>query len=120
MQRKTEMRGHGHGAAMKTFAVLCVFVGVLGQGVFMLFVLLLGLDFLPRRTSLPQPWPWVIDLGWLVVFGVQHSVMARAGFKRLWTQLVPAALERAVYVAVSGLLLMGLSLTWQPLPGAPL
>jgi putative hydrolase of the HAD superfamily len=105
---------------VKTCAVLCVGVGVAGQGVFLCFVLLLGLGLWPEPTPLPQPWPWVVDLGWLAAFGVQHSGMARPGFKKVWTRRVPPALERAVYVALSGLLLVGLSLTWQQLPGAPL
>ncbi len=62
-------------------------------------------------------WPWAIDLAWLTAFGLQHSVMAREGFKRRWTRLVPPHLERSVYAAFSGLLLLGLSLTWQPVPG---
>ena len=85
-----------------------------------MFVVLLGLDALPERTALPGAWPWVIDAGWLMLFAVQHSGMARYGFKQGWARVVPPALERAVYVAVSGLLLVGLTFTWQPLPGKAL
>src|SRR5262249_15355497 len=55
----------------------------------------------------------------LAGFGLQHSGMARASFKRLWTKAIPPHLERSVYAALSGLLLLGLALTWQPLGGEP-
>lgn len=122
MQRKIENgaapTAPGRGA--KVVAVVCFALGIGGQVVFMLFVLALGLDWLPPREPLPAPWPWIVNLAWLAVFGVQHSGMARARFKQWWVRMVPAHLERAVYVALSGLLLVGLSLTWQPLPGESL
>jgi hypothetical protein len=80
-------------------------------------VFLLGLDRWPEQPILPHP--WLVNLAWLVGFGLQHSGMARAGFKRSWTKVIPPRLERSVYVALSGLLLLGLALTWQPLGGEP-
>jgi protein-S-isoprenylcysteine O-methyltransferase Ste14 len=61
-----------------------------------------------------------VNVGWLIAFALQHSGMARGGFKQAWTRVVPAGMERAIYVVLSGLLLLGMSLTWQPLPGEPL
>jgi len=99
---------------------MCYLLALAGAGALALRVLLLGTGFGPSSSPPPSPWPWGIDLGWLTAFGVQHSLMARDAFKRRWTRLVPPHLERSVYAAASGLLLLGLPLTWQPISGPEL
>lgn len=59
---------------------------------------------------------WIQDLLLLVLFGVQHSVMARPRFKRFLARLLPAAAERATYVLVSGLVLALMVAWWSPMP----
>ena len=54
----------------------------------------------------------------LLLFGLQHSVMARPGFKAWWTRLVPQPIERSVYVLASSVALIALFVFWQPLPQA--
>ena len=56
----------------------------------------------------------VIDLALIALFGVQHSVMARQGFKRAWTKMVPRHIERSVYVLFASVALMVMFLFWQP------
>jgi protein-S-isoprenylcysteine O-methyltransferase Ste14 len=106
-------------AAAKTVAVFCYALALAGAGALALLVVLLGLDAWPVRTPRPGVAPWLVDVGWLVLFGGQHSGMARQGFKAFWTRLVPARLERSLYAALSGLVLLGLAWTWQPVPGEP-
>lgn len=61
-----------------------------------------------------------IDLALVTFFGVTHSVMARASFKRHWTRVVPAAAERSVYVLVASLQLGLLAWQWRPVGGPAL
>jgi protein-S-isoprenylcysteine O-methyltransferase Ste14 len=91
------------------FAVLMYFMGwIAGIGVPM------PLDAPATITT----WQAVaIDVGLLVGFGVQHSVMARPWFKAWWTRFVPQRLERSVYVLASSIALGLLMLGWQPLGG---
>jgi methanethiol S-methyltransferase len=58
----------------------------------------------------------VTDIALIALFGVQHSVMARQGFKRAWTRIVPPPVERSVYVLVTSAVLMLLYAFWRPLP----
>ena len=58
-----------------------------------------------------------VNLALVLLFGLQHSVMARPGFKRVWTRVVPPPIERSVYVLVASLVLILLFAAWRPISG---
>jgi protein-S-isoprenylcysteine O-methyltransferase Ste14 len=59
----------------------------------------------------------VIDVVLIALFGIQHSVMARQGFKRAWTRIVPVPAERSVYVLMASIVLIVLFSFWRPIDG---
>lgn len=88
-----------------TFLYLIAFVG--------------DLSIAPRTVDVGPDSPLavavVIDAALIALFGLQHSVMARQGFKRWWTRLVPWAVERSVYVLMASLALIILMSLWRPI-----
>jgi len=59
----------------------------------------------------------IINLTLLGIFTVQHSVMARPAFKRLWTKVIPKHVERSTYVLCANLALALMFFFWQPMGG---
>lgn len=90
-----------------TFLYLIAFVG--------------NIALVPRTVDVgpaaPLAMAVVINVGLIALFGVQHSVMARQGFKRAWTQIVPEPAERSVYVLLASLALIALFAFWRPIEG---
>ena len=81
----------------------------------------IGNLYLPRSMDSAARmsfWPALaIDALLLLVFAVQHSVMARPAFKEVLTRFIPAAAERSTYVLCSSVLLIALFAFWQPIGG---
>jgi protein-S-isoprenylcysteine O-methyltransferase Ste14 len=59
--------------------------------------------------------PHGVDLVLLAAFGVQHSLMARRGFKRWWSRVVPPVVERSTYLVASCAALGLLFALWMPI-----
>lgn len=59
----------------------------------------------------------LINIGLILLFGLQHTVMARKSFKQKWTKIVPQPVERSTYVLFSSVAPILLLWFWQPLTG---
>lgn len=70
-----------------------------------------------RGPEAPMQLALVINIGLIALFGVQHSVMARQGFKRRWTKIVPWPAERSFYVLMASAMLIILMALWRPIDG---
>lgn len=67
-------------------------------------------------AAVPVAFAVVVNIALVFLFGFFHSLMARAAFKRWWTQIIPADAERSTYVLQSALFLGVAMWFWQPLP----
>jgi protein-S-isoprenylcysteine O-methyltransferase Ste14 len=66
-------------------------------------------------TGLPAGPAIAIDVLLILLFGLQHSVMARPAFKRVWMRLVPQPIERSTYVLVACIVTGVMLGAWQPI-----
>lgn len=77
--------------------------------------------FVPKGIDDGPAVPWtealLVNGGILGLFAVQHSIMARQWFKRRWTRIVPAAVERSTFVLATCAILTTLFVQWRPIEG---
>ena len=105
-------------ALLATLYALAAYLFFLGSFVYAI-AFVGNLPFVSRTIdggiAVPLPEALGVDLALLALFAVQHSVMARRGFKRWWTRVVPESVERATFVlAASGTLAL-LLWQWRPI-----
>lgn len=107
--------------ALRRAAILAYGAGSYALGVAALggvILTMLGvLDFTGGPVHIESPvLAALFNLGLLVAFAVQHSVMARARFKERWVRIIHPSMERSTYVLATGLVLLPLLALWQPMP----
>jgi protein-S-isoprenylcysteine O-methyltransferase Ste14 len=101
-----------------TYGILCY---ILFLATFLYTVGFIGGFLTPSRLDGPRPGSLAaalaIDGALLALFALQHSGMARPGFKRWLIRFVPEPAERSTYVLLSSAALLVLFWQWQPLGG---
>lgn len=68
-------------------------------------------------ATMPLAKAVLLNASLLLVFALQHSIMARPAFKRWWTKFVPEPAERSTYVLLASLCLLLMMWQWQPIGG---
>jgi protein-S-isoprenylcysteine O-methyltransferase Ste14 len=99
------------------FAIVCYAIFF---ATFLYLIAFVGDIMVPKTIDAPPsslaPLPAaIIDVALIALFGLQHSIMARPGFKRAWTRLISPAIERSIFVLFASIALLILFWFWQPI-----
>jgi methanethiol S-methyltransferase len=106
-----------YGIFFATFLYLIAFVGNLQQtGLAPWLSGLVPHSIDHGRTTGPVALAVFVNLGLVLLFGMQHSIMARTGFKARLKSILPGPAERSVYVLLASMMLLLLFWQWRPIP----
>lgn len=106
------------------YGLVCYLLGVTSLILFILFANnhmgVLGNEGLTslninQLNGPPHPFPILTNIGLLLLFGLQHSIMARPSFKARLTKFLPNSWERSTYVLATAIVLIALVEFWQPM-----
>lgn len=103
--------------ALAIYSVFCYLIFFATFLYFTGFVLNIGVRrSIDAGTGGELPQALLVNVGLIALFGLQHSLMMRYGFKRRLSKLVPRAAERSTYVLATSLMFALVSALWQPIP----
>jgi len=100
---------YGLGTYTFFFCTFLYLIGFLGN-----WVVPKGIDSGTPATSAGTA--IAIDVLLLGLFALQHTIMARPSFKKVWTRWVPWHIERTTFVLLGTAILAFMAWQWRPLP----
>ena len=103
------------------YSLACYLIGVIALVYLILFIADLWVPVsINRGAGLAHDAGIVAALLWnvgvVLVWGLQHTIMARPAFKRVWTKVVPVPIERSTYLVCVAIATALLVLYWIPMP----